>query len=231
MTPQNIKHFLILFSFTVVFSLASTAKVVAAELVGPQVAIAEASVKLKENLEDEQFLNDFAKINRFVEDVIEPLMDFNKIAKLVVGKYWRKATVDEKNDFEKEFKILLVRTYSRAFIGFDNWTLEFPSLNMDTAVKTVENKKGQVIRSVMVKTNILQAGKRPFSISYKMWMVEGEWKTYDIVIEGISLVKNYRKSIGTRIKKTGSGLTSVTAYLAKKNKAALAKKETKEKVS
>lgn len=200
----------------------------AIELARPQVAIQKASVKLKENLKDGSFLNDFSKINRFVNEVIEPHTDFDKMAKLVVGKYWKSTAEDERKLFKTEFKTLLVRTYSRAFVDFDEWTMQFLPLNMETAVKTVKTKKGAVIKSVLIRTKILQPGKRPFPISYKMWMVDGVWKTYDIVIEGISLIKNYRKSIGARIKKSKSGLSEVTAYLAKKNKAALAKHEKKE---
>ncbi len=203
----------------------------AIELAEPQIAIQKASVKLKENLQDESFLNDFSKINHFVNEVIEPHTDFDKMAKLVVGKYWKTTTEDEKKSFKAEFKTLLVRTYSRAFIDFDEWTMQFFPLNMETAVRTVKSKKGVVIKSVLIRTKILQPGKRPFPISYKMWMVNGEWKTYDIIIEGISLIKNYRKSIGTRIKKSATGLSEVTAYLAKKNKAALAKRENKENIS
>ncbi len=228
MKYQNMTRFLLLASFSFVIGLFSVSKVMAVELAKPQVVIQNAALKLKENLKDESFLNDFSKVNRFVKEVIEPHTDFEKIAKLVVGKYWKLATKDEKAAFQAEFKTLLVRTYSRAFVGFDDWTMQFLPLNMETAVKTAKTKAGDEIKSVMVRTKIIQPGKRPFPISYKMWMVDGEWKTYDIVIEGISLVKNYRKSIGSRIKKSGAGLSEVTEYLAKKNKVALAKKENTE---
>ena len=89
---------------------------------------------------------------------------------------------------------------------------------MENAVKKVKNTE-----AVIVKTEILQPGKQAFSLNYRMWKVDGEWKVYDMMIEGISLVKNYRKSIGTRIKKPGSTLATVTEFLAKKNSDALAR--------
>jgi len=224
MKYQNIKKILLLVSFSVLLGLFSVSKSIAAELVAPQIPIERASIKLKESLKDETFLNDFAKINDFVEEVIAPHTDFHKIAKLVVGKYWKRASDEEQKNFEQEFKVLLVRTYSRAFVDFDNWTMTFLPLDMDKAVKTVKNKQ-----AVTVKTQILQPGQRPFSISYRMWRTDENWKIYDIVIEGISLVKNYRTSIGSRIKKSGSSLASVTEFLAKKNRTALAKKEEKNK--
>jgi len=189
----------------------------AAELVGPQITIEKASTILRNQLQSQDFTKDFAEINTFVEQVINPHMDFNKISSLVVGKYWRKATAEEKKSFIQEFKTLLIRTYSRAFIDFDEWSIRYLPLNMETAVKKVKNTQ-----AVVVKTEILQPGKRPFSINYRMWKVDGDWKVYDILIEGISLVKNYRTSIGSRIKKPGSSLATVTEYLSKKNSAALA---------
>ncbi len=226
MKYQNIKKFLLLASFSIILGLVSGSKVMAEGLAAPQVAIEKASIKLKENLQDGAFLNDFSKINHFVDKVITPHMDFNKIAKLVVGKYWRRATKEEQKNFQKEFKTLLVRTYSRAFVGFDDWTLKFPPLDMKTAVKKVRNTQ-----AVTVKTNILQPGKRPFSINYRMWVTGGKWKVYDIVIEGISLVKNYRTSIGARLKRPGASLGTVTAYLAEKNKLAFMKTESKDNQS
>lgn len=225
MTYRKMTRFLFLASISFVLGLFSVSKVMADELAEPQLAIKTASVKLKQNLKDESFINDFSKINQFVKEVIEPHTDFEKIAKLVVGKYWRSATGEQKKAFVAEFKTLLVRTYSRAFIDFNEWSMEFLPLDMETAVKKAKNKKGDVIKSVMIRTKILQPGKPAFPISYKMWLVDGTWKTYDIVIEGISLVKNYRSSIGTRIKNSKSGLSEVTEFLAGKNKAALAKKQ------
>lgn len=226
MKHQDIKRLFTFFIFVFVFSLLSVSKVVAAELLAPQVAIEKASNILKEKLQDKGFTKDFARINDFVKDVIDPHTDFKKIASLVAGKYWRRATNDERKAFEKEFKTLLVRTYSRAFVGFENWTVRFLPLDMEKSVR----KAGKA-KSIFVRTEILQPDKRPFSINYRMWLVDGKWKVYDIVIEGISLVKNYRTSIGNRIKKAGSSLGKVAEYLAKKNSDALASTDKKEQQS
>lgn len=212
MKHQYIKQLFLFASFSFILGLGTISKVAAAELVAPQIPIEKASIRIKQKLEDQVFAKDFNKVKSFVGEVIEPHTDFDKIAKLVVGKYWRQASVDEQNNFKKEFKSLLVRTYSRAFFDFDNWSLRFLPLNMESAVKKVKNTE-----AVIVKTEVIQPGKPAFSINYRMWKVDGQWKAYDFMIEGISLVKNYRTSIGARIKKPGASLTTVTEYLAKKN--------------
>jgi phospholipid transport system substrate-binding protein len=75
---------------------------------------------------------------------------------------------------------------------------------------------------VVVNTEVLQPGKKPIAVNYRMLESNGEWKAYDITIEGVSLVTNYRSSFKTEIEKTGS-LASVIESLVKRNKEALAK--------
>jgi phospholipid transport system substrate-binding protein len=75
-------------------------------------------------------------------------------------------------------------------------------------------------KKVIVKTQILQPGIQPLAVNYRMVLTKGEWKVYDIMIEGVSLVTNYRTSIKNEVKKLGS-LNAVIDNLAKKNKAAL----------
>ena len=218
MTHKYMKQLFLFAAFALIIGTLSISRAVAADLVAPQIPIEKAASQIKEKLKNEDFAKDFLKVNAYVGEVIAPHTDFDKIAQLVVGKYWRTASADEKNEFKQEFKKLLVRTYSRAFFDFDQWTVRFLPLNMENAVKKVKNTE-----AVIVKTEILQPGKQAFSLNYRMWKVDGEWKVYDMMIEGISLVKNYRKSIGTRIKKPGSTLATVTEFLAKKNSDALAR--------
>ncbi len=210
---MNIKHFNKL--FLIVFlsmsiGLLSVSKTIAADLAAPQASIKYASNSLKEKLKDETFAKDFVKITGFVEEVINPMVDFNRISALVLGKLWKKATKEEKSRFKQEFQNLLIRTYSRAFVEFKEWSVRFLPLKMEPGAK-----------KVIVKTEILQPGIQPLAVNYRMVLVKGEWKAYDIMIEGVSLVTNYRTSIKNEFKKTGS-LTTVIDQLAKRNAAAMA---------
>ncbi len=180
-----------------------------ADLAPPQLIIQNASVKLKEKLQDETFAQDFKKINGFVKDVIDPHVDFNRISALVLGKLWRKATREEKLNFKNEFHTLLIRTYSRAFVEFDDWTVRYLPL-----------KASEGSKKIIVKTEILQPGKEPIGINYRMLQVKGNWKVYDIMIEGVSLVTNYRTSFKNEVKRTGS-LQAVIDKLAQRNIEAL----------
>ncbi len=186
---------------------------VAAKLADPQLAIEETSNKLKLKLQDKSFIHDFNKVNAFVDEVINPHVDFKRISALVLGKLWRKATKEEKKRFTAEFKTLLIRTYSRAFIGFKDWSVRFLPLRIKEGAK-----------KILVKTEILQPGIQPLAINYRMVISRGRWKMYDIMIEGVSLVTNYRTSIKAEYRKTGS-INGIIENLASRNAIALAKKD------
>ncbi|WP_432744003.1 ABC transporter substrate-binding protein [Methylobacter sp. G7] len=184
--------------------------VIAAELLPPQQAINVASMQLQERMQDKSFTTDFAKITEFVNKAIYPHTDFDRIAALVLGKLWKTATNDERERFKHEFQTLLVRTYSRAFVEFKDWSVRFLPLDME----------GDATK-VIVKTEVLQPGIQPIGVNYRMLLSNGEWKAYDIMIEGVSLVTNYRTTFTNEVQSKGS-LNAVIDSLAKRNAEALA---------
>jgi phospholipid transport system substrate-binding protein len=76
---------------------------------------------------------------------------------------------------------------------------------------------------VIVKTEVLQPGLRPVDVNYRMFLSNGEWKVYDILIGGVSLVTNYRSTFNDEIQTKGS-LSAVIDGLVKRNAEALAAK-------
>jgi phospholipid transport system substrate-binding protein len=182
--------------------------VLAAELNAPQKAILETSdllhniiSKEKEQLGDRQF------VFQLVNEVVEPRVDLNKISKLILGKHWRKATDEQKAQFQKEFKNLLVNTYATAFTEFNDWTVKFLPMSLAPTDKRV-----------VVKSEIITASRPAIAVNYRMAKNKtGEWKAYDVIIEGISMVTNYKGSFSSSIKRSG-GLDNVIKDLAAKNK-------------
>jgi phospholipid transport system substrate-binding protein len=182
----------------------------AGDLVEPQKVIEDASIQLKSRMQDPGFTKDFRKITEFVHSVIYPRADFDLISSLVLGKLWKDASVTEKEAFKKEFQTLLIRTYSRAFVEFKEWSVRFLPMSAE-----------EDPRKTMVKTEILQPSVQPIAVNYRMLLNKGQWKVYDIMIEGVSLVSNYRTSFKNEVERTGS-LQEVINQLAKRNAEALA---------
>lgn len=205
------KKYTVLGLLLVLLGLAPIARLVAAELLPPQQAIQVASTQLQDKLQDKSFTNDFAQITQFVNQVIYPYTDFDRISALVLGKIWKTATPEEKERFKHEFQTLLVRTYSRAFVEFKEWSVRFLPLEMENGAT-----------KVVVKTEVLQPGIQPIGVDYRMFLNKGQWKAYDIMIEGVSLVTNYRSTFSNEVQTKGS-LNAVIDGLAKRNAEALAK--------
>jgi phospholipid transport system substrate-binding protein len=209
---MKIKHTTLFGLFALFLAFMPFAQVTADELLPPQQPIANASQLLQQRMKDQNFIKDFVQVTKFVNETIYPHTDFDKISALVLGKIWKTATPDEKVRFKKEFQILLIRTYSRAFVEFKDWSVHFLPLDIEAG----SNK-------AMVKTEVLQPGIKPVGVDYRMELINGQWKAYDIMIEGVSLVTNYRTTFSNEVQAKGS-LSAVIDDIAKRNADALSGK-------
>ncbi|WP_324778954.1 MlaC/ttg2D family ABC transporter substrate-binding protein [Thiobacillus sedimenti] len=135
---------------------------------------------------------DMSKVYQLVEAKILPNFDFNRMTQLAVGKHWPRATAKQKQALVTEFRNLLVRTYSASLTAFTNQSVEFKPLAM---------KPGDT--DVTVRSQIIQPGGQPIPIDYSMYQTSFGWKVYDVTIDGVSLVTNYRTSFAATIRQSG----------------------------
>ncbi|WP_036301867.1 MlaC/ttg2D family ABC transporter substrate-binding protein [Methylotenera sp. L2L1] len=146
------------------------------------------------------------KIFALAEEKILPNFDFDRVCRMVLGKNWRAATPEQQAAFQKEFRTLLLRTYASALGKYKDQVIEYKPLRAEAGAKNVS-----------VKTQILQPGGQPISVDYSLVKAENGWKVYDIVIESVSLVTNYRSQFSSEIRQ--NGIDSLNKKLADKNKA------------
>jgi len=203
---RKIRTITLISLLTIMSALYTTA--FAAELNAPQQVIQEISTVLSDIVKnDREKLADREYIFQLVDEVVGPRVDLGKVSRLVLGKHWRSATPEQKEQFQEQFKNLLVNTYASSFTELEEWTIHFLPM-------TLEAKDTRVY----VKTEIIQPSRPPIAVNYRMARNKaGEWKAYDVVIEGISMVTNYKSSFATSIKKSG-GLDNVINTLVEKNK-------------
>jgi len=155
---------------------------------------------------DESIQNGNKKnLYKLAEEKILPSFNFERISRLVLGKAWRKATDQQKEKFKSEFRSLLLRTYSIALSKYKDQGIEIKPMRMRPADKIV-----------IVKTEIVQDGAQPIKVNYALAKDGDSWLVFDIVIEGVSLVTNYRSQFSSEIRK--GGMDSLNNKLAKKNK-------------
>jgi phospholipid transport system substrate-binding protein len=145
------------------------------------------------------------KIYALAEEKILPNFDFEQVSRLVLGKAWRSATEDQKTNFKFEFKTLLLRTYAVALGKYKDQTINYKPTRMDSADTLVT-----------VKTEIIQDGAQPIAVNYSLAKGDNGWKVFDIIIENVSLVTNYRSQFSSEIKQ--NGIDSLIKKLAEKNK-------------
>ncbi|MBC7787054.1 MAG: ABC transporter substrate-binding protein [Methylophilaceae bacterium] len=147
------------------------------------------------------------KIFSLAEEKILPNFNFDTVSRLVLGKNWLRATPPQKAAFQAEFKSLLLRTYATALSKYKNQTIDYKPLKLLPA-DTV----------AAVKSQIVQSGAQPIELDYSLEkQADGSWKVFDIVVENVSLVTNYRSQFSNEIRQ--NGLDSLTKKLADKNKA------------
>jgi len=138
--------------------------------------------------EREALQQDKSRVNALVEEIVLPRFDFEYISASVLGKYWRTATDDQRKRFREAFKSLLLSTYAKALID-----------NMDKKIEFEPVHAAPNATDVTVRSSIPQDSEFPLPINYSMELVDNQWKVYDVEIDGLSLVKNYRTSFAKEI--------------------------------
>jgi phospholipid transport system substrate-binding protein len=133
-----------------------------------------------------------AKVVQLAEAKVLPHFDFTRMTRLAVGRNWQQATPEQREALTKEFRTLLVRTYSTSLSQYRDQKIE---------VKPLQASPGDT--DVMVRTAVLQEGGPPIPIDYRMAKEKDGWKVYDVVIDGASLVTTYRGSFNDQIQRAG----------------------------
>ncbi len=151
------------------------------------------------------------KLFAVVEEKILPNFDFDRVCRMVLGKNWKSASPEQQALFQKEFRSLLLRTYATALGKYRDQVIEYRPMQTDASEK-----------NVTVKTQIIQKGGQPIAVDYSLVKGPTGWKVYDITIESVSLVTNYRSQFSSEIRQ--NGLDSLNKKLADKNAAAEVKR-------
>ena len=151
-----------------------------------------------------------AKVVELAEQKVLPHFDFERMTRLAVGRNWAQATDAQKQALTKEFRTLLVRTYSTSLSQYRNQTIE---------VKPTKLAAGD--KEAVVKTAVIQQGGPQIPIDYAMEKADSGWKVYDVVIDGASLVTTYRGTFNDQIQK--GGVDGLVKTLQERNRSEPAK--------
>ena len=195
------KYLIKLLFLAVFFSINSIAALGPEELVKKTAEDVLFAIKADEEIQK----GNKEKIYQLAEEKILPNFDFERVARLVLGRAWRSASDEQKKGFIVEFRTLLLKTYAVALSKYKDHVIEFKPTRMSDTDEIV-----------IVKTEITQSGGQPIRVNYALSKNSGKWLVFDIVIEGVSLVTNYRSQFSSEIKR--NGMDALIKKLSKKNK-------------
>lgn len=146
---------------------------------------------------------DSSHIYELVEQIVLPHFDFQLMSRWVLGRAWQTATPEQRQQFSTEFRTLLVRTYAKALLEYSDEEVRVLAQGAIAGDETV------------VKTEVRPKTGRPIQINYSMHLGDNGWKVYDVSVEGVSLVTNYRSTFASQMR--SNGLDAVIADLRKRN--------------
>ncbi|BCK86862.1 putative phospholipid-binding protein MlaC [Sideroxyarcus emersonii] len=202
------KKMFVLLSGVLLLSLAQTVR---ADVPDPDVLIKETVREVLDVVRKDQELRagNQKKMLELVDAKVLPHFNFEHMTRLAVGKSWRTATPEQKQALMNEFRILLVRTYTKAFTSYRDQVVEIKPLKLDAAAT-----------EVTVKTSIVKPGssQQPVLVDYDMEKMPNGWKVYDLTVEGVSLVTSYRSTFADQIQQ--AGIDGLIKTLVEKNQSA-----------
>ena len=162
------------------------------------------------NSNHEKIMTDPSVVNGLVEDILMPHIDFISSSKWVLGKHWRRASKEQKLEFIRQFRSLLLRFYSTALAEYLTSNTVSEDMFVFLPLRGDTNSK-----QVTVHSEIHASSGSIIPVKYNMHLTKKGWKVYDVSIEGVSMVTTYRTSFAAEIKQ--KGLDGLIASLAERN--------------
>ena len=133
-----------------------------------------------------------AKRRAALKSAISTMFDYGEMAKRSLGVNWRGRTQAEQKDFVNLFATLLENSYAGKIESYENQKIVYDKESIDGDYAEV-------------KSRIVTARRDEYSLDYKLMRQGNRWKVYDVVIEGVSLVSNYRSQFQKIITSQGYG--------------------------
>jgi len=143
-------------------------------------------------LDDKQFRESHSReeLNETLREIAHKKFDWDEIARRSLGLYWKERSQDEKKEFILLFTRLLENTYINKIV--DNYSGE----------RVLYEKEIIDGDRALVETRIINKAEKEISVGYRLLKKGDKWCAYDVIIEGVSMVKNYRAQFYDIIRKT-----------------------------
>lgn len=148
---------------------------------------------------------DLARINQVINEYVLPYVNLEKTTRLAAGRYWRQATPQQQRDLVQAFKGTLIRTYSGAFTKVDR----------QSSFSMLPFRGNATADDLVVRSTLSQGNGPSVGIDYRLEKAPQGWKIYDLNVEGIWLIQNYRNQFAQQISQ--NGVDGLIAALNRRN--------------
>jgi len=205
MKSRLMRAVLCVLAMTAAFGVAE----VTAQVVAPDVLVKNTSEEVLSIIRSDKEIRagNTTRIAQLIEEKVAPHFDFNRMTRLAVGRPWREATPEQREALTREFRTLLVRSYSAAFTAYTGIAVEYLPHRMNAG-------DTETVVQTLIK---LPGGAQPITVDYDMESSPEGWKVYDVRVAGASLIINYRNLFAQEIQ--AGGLDGLLKSLVEKNKA------------
>ncbi len=137
--------------------------------------------------------SDPAFLYDLVNEMLTPLLDFEGVSRLILAQHWRTASGEQRARFTEAFRNTLVRAYALQLAD-----------HADKRVRVIAQRSQTTDRLALVATEIIVGQGRPnIPVTYKLRPVQGQWKVFDVEVEGLSFITNFRTNFGAEIDRHG----------------------------
>jgi phospholipid transport system substrate-binding protein len=207
------------FKYVVALTVALTAVIVTSPVfsqqleasLAPEALVRAISTDVTEAVKKDPAIQagDPRKIAALAETKVVPFFDFRRMTMSAMARNWRNATPAQQEDVTREFRTLLVNTYSKALANYRDQAVDFrhPRANNAASGPGAE---------VTVRSEIRQSGQAPTIVDYDLEWTQAGWRIFDVKVGGVSLVAAYRDSFADEVR--NNGVDGLIATLAAKNR-------------
>lgn len=165
-----------------------------AQAESPNTVIEEAAMLLDQAIEGrlDEFAKDKEVLYALIDEILLPRFDRRYAAQLVLSRHWRTASEEDRERFINAFYNHLLHMYAEAVLEFDLANLDVLPFRGD------ESKKRTTVKTIVV----LEDGTR-VPVNYGMVKRETGWLMFDVTIEGISYIRNFKAEVNAEIQAEG----------------------------
>jgi phospholipid transport system substrate-binding protein len=154
---------------------------------------------------------DINKITQVVNQKILPYTDFRRTTQLAMGRAWRTATPQQRDQMVEQFKMLLIRTYSGALSQVRDQTVQFKPFRADPGAT-----------DVVVRSSVINNGQ-PIELDYRLYKTPQGWRVYDLNVAGAWLIQAYQQQFAEKINQ--GGVDGLLQFLTQRNEQLAAGKQ------